>query len=169
MDDSASSTLFKKLKRLYRVVTGLKTKVKQQEGARGMEEGNTSQMLSMGEDGVNTDAEEEAEYKEYVVVHVPHPVILTRLFYGRLAETIHDLLQHSLDPKVPVSLRNIPTKYNVTGHLWTFAFHKLLEALRRSSFTSPTGLKHLQDYIYYAHTFYAGLLEDTAPSGFKSN
>ncbi|KAK6977365.1 hypothetical protein R3P38DRAFT_2479905, partial [Favolaschia claudopus] len=74
----------------------------------------------------------------------------------------------SLAPSVPVSLRNIPTKYNIIPRLWTFAFHKLLESLRRASFTSPLALEHLQDFIYHAYTFYTGLLEEASLNPFKS-
>jgi len=81
---------------------------------------------------------------------------------------MHNLLEISLAPSVPASLRNIPTKYNIIVRLWTFAFHKLLESLRRASFTSPLALEHLQDFIYYAYTFYTGLLEEPTLNSFKS-
>jgi hypothetical protein len=76
-DDSASSALSKKLKRLYRVITDLETKVKQQEAAGDMEEGNTSRVLLTGKEVVNTDADKEkwqrrvADHKECVVVTCP--------------------------------------------------------------------------------------------------
>ncbi len=85
-----------------------------------------------------------------------------------LVENIHNLLEISLAPSVPASLRNIPTKYNIIVRLWTYGFHKLLESLRRSSFTSPLAMEHLQDFIYYAYTFYTGLLEEPALGTFKS-
>ncbi|KAF6764811.1 hypothetical protein DFP72DRAFT_985932 [Ephemerocybe angulata] len=69
-------------------------------------------------------------------------------------ETIHSLLELSLDPKVPVSLRTIPTKYNIVIRLWSYGFHRILESLRRSSFTSQIALEHLQDFIFYAYTYY---------------
>jgi len=78
-------------------------------------------------------------------------------FVNRLAEISHNL---SLSPSVPASLRNIPTKYNIIVRLWTYGFHKLLESLRRASFSSPLALEHLQDFIYYAYSFYTGLLEE---------
>lgn len=87
---------------------------------------------------------------------------------NRLAELIHTLLTISLAPSVPASLRNIPTKYNIIVRLWTFGFHKLLESLRHSSFTSPLALEHLQDVIYYAYTFYTGLLEEPTLNPFKA-
>ena len=43
--------------------------------------------------------------------------------------------------------------------LWTYALHKPLESLRRASFKLPLALKPLQDFIYYAYTFYTGLFE----------
>ena len=85
-----------------------------------------------------------------------------------MAEISHNLLEISLSPSVPASLRNIPTKYNIIVRLWTYGFHKLLESLRRASFTSPLALEHLQDFIYYAYTFYTGLLEEPTLNPFKS-
>ena len=90
-------------------------------------------------------------------------------FQHRLAETIHNLIEISQAPSVPASLRNIPTKYNIIIRLWTHAFHRLLESLRRASFTSPIALEHLQDFIYYAYTFYTGLLEENNLKEFKSS
>ncbi|KAF9232140.1 hypothetical protein BU15DRAFT_81571 [Melanogaster broomeanus] len=52
--------------------------------------------------------------------------------------------------------------------LWTHAFHKLLEALRRASFSSPLALEHLQDFIYFAYTFYTGLLEEPSLRTFRA-
>jgi protein SMG6 len=85
-----------------------------------------------------------------------------------LAENIHNLLEISLSPSVPPSLRIIPTKYNIIVRLWTYAFHKLLESLRCAAFASPLALEHLQDFIYYAYIFYTGLLEDPTLVFFKS-
>jgi protein SMG6 len=85
-----------------------------------------------------------------------------------LAKNIHNLLEISLSPSVPPSLRIIPTKYNIIVRLWTYTFHKLLESLRRAAFASPLALEHLQDFIYYAYIFYTGLLEDPTLVSFKS-
>src|ERR1700677_2502451 len=85
-----------------------------------------------------------------------------------LAENIHNLLEISLSPSVPPSLQIIPTKYNIIVRLWTYAFHKLLESLRRAAFTSPLALEHLQDFIYYAYIFYMELLEDPTLVSSKS-
>jgi protein SMG6 len=73
-----------------------------------------------------------------------------------------------LSPSVPPSLRIIPTKYNIIVRLWTYAFHKPLESLRRAAFTSPLALEHLQDIIYYACIFYTGLLKEPTLVSFKS-
>ena len=69
------------------------------------------------------------------------------------------LLEISLAPNVPASLRNIPEKYNIIIRLWTNCFYRLLENLRRSSLTSKIALEYLQDFIYYAYIFYTALLE----------
>jgi hypothetical protein len=81
---------------------------------------------------------------------------------------MHNLLEISLAPSVPASLRNIPTKYNIIIRLWTHAFHRLLESLRRASFNSRLALEHLQDFIYYAYTFYTGLLEEQTLRTFRA-
>lgn len=81
---------------------------------------------------------------------------------------MHNLLRLTLAPHVPASLRNIPTKYNIIIRLWTHAFNKPLEALRRSSFQSPVALEHLQDFIIYAYTFYTMLLEEPTLESFKA-
>ena len=81
---------------------------------------------------------------------------------------MHNLLEISLMPSVPASLRNIPTKYNIIIRLWTHTFHKLLETLCRASFTSLLALEHLQDFIYYAYTFYTGLLEEQTLQQFRA-
>lgn len=85
-----------------------------------------------------------------------------------LAESMHNLLRLTLAPHVPASLRNIPTKYNIIIRLWTHAFFKPLEALRRASFQSPVALEHLQEYIYFAYTFYTMLLEEPTLESFKA-
>ncbi|KAK7033839.1 hypothetical protein R3P38DRAFT_3178417 [Favolaschia claudopus] len=63
--------------------------------------------------------------------------------HKELAEIIHNPLEIAFAPSVPVSLRNIPTKYKSITHLRTFAFHKLqiLKSLCCASFTS-LGLDH---------------------------
>jgi hypothetical protein len=70
-----------------------------------------------------------------------------------------NLLEISLATGVPASLRNIPDKYNIIIRLWTNCFYRLLENLRRSSLTSKIALEYLQEFIYYAYTFYTALLE----------
>ena len=50
-----------------------------------------------------------------------------------LSELMLNLLEISLTPGVPDSLRRIPEKYNIIIRLWTNCFYRLLENLRRSS------------------------------------
>lgn len=78
-----------------------------------------------------------------------------------------NLLQLTLGPQVPASLRNIPTKYNIIIRLWTHAFNKPLETLRRASFHSAIALEHLQDFIIFAYTYYTMLLESQTLEVFK--
>ncbi|KIM56461.1 hypothetical protein SCLCIDRAFT_29596 [Scleroderma citrinum Foug A] len=44
----------------------------------------------------------------------------------------------------------------------------LLKALRRASFTSTLALEHLQDFIYFAYTFYTSLLKEPTLCTFRS-
>jgi protein SMG6 len=86
-----------------------------------------------------------------------------------LSELMLDLLAISLAPGVPASLRQIPEKYNIIIRLWTNCFYRLLENLRRSSLTSKIALEYLQEFIYYAYTFYTALLERNTFSDYRSN
>jgi protein SMG6 len=79
-----------------------------------------------------------------------------------------NLLEISLAPGVPVSLRNIPQKYNIIIRLWTNCFYRLLENLRRSSLSSRIALEYLQEFIYYAYTFYTSLLVRETFSEFRT-
>lgn len=81
---------------------------------------------------------------------------------------MHNLLQLTSTPNVPVGLRNIPVKYNIIMRLWTYAFNKPLESLRRASFQSAVAREHLQDFMYYAYTFYSMLLEERDLDGYKA-
>jgi hypothetical protein len=81
---------------------------------------------------------------------------------------MYNLLQLSLAPSVPASLKNVPTKYNIVVRLWTHAFHKLLESLRRASFASRLALELLQGFIYYAYNFYISLEQDPQLAVFRN-
>jgi protein SMG6 len=76
---------------------------------------------------------------------------------------MHSLLNISLAPGVPASLRDIPKKYKIITRMWTHGFYRLLEALRRAACATPrdaVAFEHLQDVIYFAYTFYCGLSEE---------
>ena len=71
---------------------------------------------------------------------------------------IHNLLRLTLAHNVPVSLRAVPEKYNLIMRLWLNGFHRPLENLRRCAFNNINlivALEQLQDFIYYAYTFYS--------------
>jgi protein SMG6 len=85
---------------------------------------------------------------------------------------MHNLLAMTLAPSVPASLRNIPTKYNIITRLWTIGFWRLLESLRRAACATPRDMvafEHLQDFIYYAYGFYAGLVEEHTLDVFRQS
>ncbi|KAJ6623408.1 hypothetical protein B0H10DRAFT_2009580 [Mycena sp. CBHHK59/15] len=154
-DDRGTNVFAIQLKKIYRAITDLETKVKQEDGEEAEDSGRIMLKSKDGEDEELEKEKEREKWKRQIEDH------------KELAEIIHNLLEISLAPSVPASLRNIPTKYNIIIRLWSFAFHKLLESLRRASFTSPLALEHLQDFIYYAYTFYTGLLEEPTLNPFK--
>ncbi|KAK7063547.1 PINc domain-containing protein [Favolaschia claudopus] len=87
--------------------------------------------------------------------------------HKELADLMHWLLQMTLDPSFPASVHSIPTKYMIDARMWTHAFYAPFESLRRASSISYLALELLQDYIQYAYTFYACLLEDYALRDFE--
>ncbi|PFH52354.1 hypothetical protein AMATHDRAFT_74154 [Amanita thiersii Skay4041] len=154
-EQSSSNAFSTQLKLLYREITGLENKIKQEDSQDEVDDGPEARVMIRGRETESDDIEKE-RWKRRIADH------------KKLADTIHELLIISLSPSVPASLRHIPTKYNIIVRLWTYAFHKLLESLRRASFTSPVALEHLQDLIYYAYSFYTSLLEDTTLQSFKN-
>ncbi|KAF5330656.1 hypothetical protein D9619_005946 [Psilocybe cf. subviscida] len=157
-EDSGNNVYSVQLKKLYRTITNLEIKIKQEDSVEEADDAMNSRTLPKSIKGkeLETDDHEREKWKKQINDH------------KELVEVIHNLLRLSLAPAAPTSLSNIPTKYNIIVRLWTFAFHKLLESLRRASFSSPLALEHLQDFIYYAYSFYTGLLEEQTLSSFKS-
>ncbi|KAF9483772.1 hypothetical protein BDN70DRAFT_904058 [Pholiota conissans] len=154
-EDAGNNVFSIQLKKLYRTISNLETKIKQEDSNDEVDDGMSARVMLKGKETETEDLEKE-KWKKQIFDH------------KQLAETIHNLLEISLAPSVPASLRIIPTKYNMIVRLWTYAFHKLLESLRRASFCSTLALEHLQDFIYYAYTFYTGLLEEPTLNSFKS-
>lgn len=155
-DDSGNNIFGKQLKRLYRVITELESAIQKEDLTDDMDDVAPRGAPLKPKELPSADRDRE-KWKKQIHNH------------KELAEAIHNLLEISLSPSVPASLRTIPTKYNIIVRLWTFAFHKLLESFRRASFQSPVALEHLQDFIYYAYTFYTGLLEEPNLGCFKSS
>ncbi|KAI0029640.1 hypothetical protein K488DRAFT_35566, partial [Vararia minispora EC-137] len=138
------------LKKLYRDITSLETKIMRDELDESGEEGRV--LLR----GAPTEDAESARWQKTIQDH------------KTFAEMMRQLLGISTAPSVPTSLRNIPEKYNIIVRLWTYGFHKLLENLRRSSLHSIVALEHLQSFIYFAYTFYASLYEEVNLSAFRA-
>ncbi|KAJ6513896.1 hypothetical protein C8R47DRAFT_1092306 [Mycena vitilis] len=154
-DDRNTNVFALQLKKLYRAITDLETKIKQDDSDETEDAGRVLLKAKDGQDNELKQDKEREKWKRQIDDH------------KELAENMHNLLEISLAPSVPASLRNIPTKYNIITRLW-FAFYNLLQSLRRASFSSPLALEHLQDFIYYAYTFYTGLLEEPILNSFKS-
>ncbi|KAJ3496287.1 hypothetical protein NLJ89_g10508 [Agrocybe chaxingu] len=147
-EDSSNNVFSIQLRKLYHAILNLETKIKQEDSMDETEDGMNSRVMLKGKEVENDELEREDGGKE-------------------LAEIMHNLLEISLAPSEPASLRNIPTKYSITVRLRTYTFHKLLESLLCASSVSPLALGHLQDFIYYAYTFYTGLLEEPTLNSFK--
>ncbi|KAF7440905.1 hypothetical protein PC9H_001254 [Pleurotus ostreatus] len=144
---TSSSTFSSQLKALYRTIKELEARIK----------GDVPGDASQGSMGTTVEEFERESWRTRIADH------------KRLADTIYNILEMTLAPGVPASLRSIPTKYNLISCLWNTGFHHLLESLRRASFTSLLALEHLQDFIYYAYTFYTGVYEERTLGGFKSD
>ncbi|KDQ62457.1 hypothetical protein JAAARDRAFT_54406 [Jaapia argillacea MUCL 33604] len=168
---SANNTFFLQLKKLYRVISCLETKVIHEETdleGGGVDEAPRDSLQAPGllikqrnsREVKPKDEEAEKENERWWKIVEDHKC---------LAKMMHNLLEISLVPSVPASLCNIPQKYNIIMRLWTHAFNKLLENLRRASCRSPIAFKHLQEFIYYAYTFYTGLLEEQTLAAYRSN
>lgn len=153
-EDPGNNAFAIQLKKLYRTISTLESKILNEDSDENVDEGR---VLLQGHGREVT--EEELEQQKWLRVIADHK---------RLADMMHNLMQISLSPSVPASLRVIPTKYNIIIRLWTHGFHKLLEALRRASCNSPLALEHLQDFIYFAYTFYTGLLEEPTLRTFRA-
>ncbi|EIW74147.1 hypothetical protein CONPUDRAFT_86014, partial [Coniophora puteana RWD-64-598 SS2] len=152
-DDAGSNAFAVQLKKLYRNISALESKILNEDADDHADEGRA--LLQSCSRGVS---EDEAEQTKWVRIISDHK---------QLAELMHTLMEISLSPSVPTLLRVIPTKYNIIIRLWTHGFHKVLENLRRASFSSPIALEHLQDFIYFAYTFYTGPLEEPALLSFR--
>ncbi|TFY56018.1 hypothetical protein EVJ58_g7892 [Rhodofomes roseus] len=174
VSSSSTNAFSMQLKKLYRGITALEQKILgEQRDKDADDEGNrntqTVGILIKGRPGsvgglaggaeVRGGEDDMEKWKRLLVDH------------KELAEKVQNLLTLTLAPTVPASLRNIPTKYNLIARLWAHAFHRLLESLRQAASppnNSHVALEYLQDFIYYAYTFYCALLEERNLSDFRS-
>ncbi|KAI0670612.1 hypothetical protein C8Q78DRAFT_1170843 [Trametes maxima] len=163
-DSTSSANAFsRKLKELYRTISGLESRVlgndrdreradDSERGVRGPGVLIKGRPASTGALRPGASDEEESErWRKLVTDH------------QALAESIREMLALTLAPTVPASLKNIPQKYNLIIRLWSHAFYHLLESLRhaaRPPTTSPVALEYLQQFLNYAYVFYGGLIEE---------
>jgi hypothetical protein len=142
-DEPKTNAFSNQLKKLYRDISHLETKLLADSG----EPQDENRIVIKGVPSAGADEAEKARWKSLIDDH------------KRLSEMMLNLLEISLASGVPASLRNIPEKYNIIIRLWTNCFYRLLENLRRSSLASPIAYEYLQEFIYYAYTFYSALIE----------
>ncbi|KAI5124523.1 hypothetical protein M0805_003047 [Coniferiporia weirii] len=154
-EHASSSAFAQQLKKLYRGISTLEARLLREDVKDFPDEGRIT-LKRPNEATAEPEEAEKDKWRKFVADH------------KQLAESMHNLLQLTLAPHVPASLRNIPTKYNIIIRLWTHAFYKPLETLRRASFHSAIALEHLQEFIIYAYTFYSMLLEEQTLENFKS-
>ncbi|KAG0705195.1 hypothetical protein DFH29DRAFT_908006, partial [Suillus ampliporus] len=133
-EDPSNNAFAVQLKKLYRSISTLETKILNEDADDYVDEGRV--LLQGRGREVSDDDLQQQKWMKLISDH------------KRLAEMMHNLMEISLAPSVPASLRNIPGK--------------------RASFSSPLALEHLQDFIYYAYTFYTGLLEEPTLRSFRS-
>ncbi|OBZ75187.1 hypothetical protein A0H81_04568 [Grifola frondosa] len=152
-EDSATGTnaFSMQLKKLYRAISALENKILGEDRDRERDEDGERdgqqrvRVLFKGPPsatGLRTTevkgGDEEAEKERWQRLIKDHE---------ELAEKMRNLLELTLAPSVPASLRNIPTKYNLIPRLWLHAFQRLLESLRRAAMppnSSELALEHLQ-------------------------
>ena len=160
-EESKTSAFSAQLKKLYRDISALETKILADSG----EPQDESRIVIKGGPSIGAEDAEKARWKKATDDHKKYVSLFLSNLHGlikntcSLSELMLRLLEISLAPGVPASLRNIPEKYNIIIRLWTNCFYRLLENLRRSSLNSRVALEYLQDFIYYAYTFYTALLE----------
>ncbi|PIL23779.1 hypothetical protein GSI_13529 [Ganoderma sinense ZZ0214-1] len=163
-EDSASSAnaFSRKLKEVYRTISGLESKLlgndRDRERGDGGERAAQRGVLIKGRPASTGAARdtpsEEGESERWRKLVSEHQ---------QLAESIREMLALTLAPTVPASLKNIPQKYNLIIRLWSHAFYHLLESLRhaaRPPTTSLVALEYLQQFLNYAYVFYGGLIEE---------
>ncbi|KAJ3788582.1 hypothetical protein GGU10DRAFT_384891 [Lentinula aff. detonsa] len=157
-EDSATHVFSDQLKRLYRNITSLESKIRDEDVDIEDDNRFTNRILRKGKGQIQED--EEAERQKWTKRIEDHK---------RLVEYIHNMLEISLSPSVPSSLRDIPRKYNIIMRLWVTGFHKILQSLQRACLESPLAMEFLQGFIIYAYTFYTGLYEEYPLRDFRSN
>ncbi|KAI9064193.1 hypothetical protein FKP32DRAFT_1603074 [Trametes sanguinea] len=163
-DSTSSANAFsRKLKEVYRMISGLEGKILGKDRERDREDDSERGthrpgVLIKGRPASSNvpraAASEEEESERWRKLVADHQA---------LAESIREMLTLTLAPTVPASLKNIPQKYNLIIRLWSHAFYHLLESLRhaaRPPTTSPVALEYLQQFLNYAYVFYGGLIEE---------
>ncbi|KAJ3717157.1 hypothetical protein C8R42DRAFT_744289 [Lentinula raphanica] len=157
-EDSATNVFSNQLKRLYRNITSLESKIRDEDVELEDDGRFSNRILRNGKE--QSQEEGAAEMQKWSKRIEDHK---------RLADYIHNMLEISRSPSVPASLHNIPMKYNIIMRLWLTGFNKILQSLQRACLGSPIAMEFLQEFIIYAYTFYTRLYEEEHLSDYRSN
>ena len=105
----------------------------------------TSRVVLKGKEVENKDLEKEkwkkqlSDHKMLVFIVITSYLSKTDIITS-LAENIHNLLEISLSPSVPLSLRIISTKYNIIVCLWTYGISPPCHFCFSTGFGASPGL-----------------------------
>ncbi|KAH7902875.1 hypothetical protein BJ138DRAFT_1200323, partial [Hygrophoropsis aurantiaca] len=118
-EDSNNNAFAVQLKKFYRNISTLEPKITNEDADENADEGRVL-LHGRGREANS----EELEQQKWVKLIADHK---------QLAELMHTLMEISLAPSVPASLRVIPTKYNITirlrTHMHSTNFSKLYDEL----------------------------------------
>ena len=171
--DRAENGIFAlQLKRLYREITNLETKIKQEDSMDDSDDVMSSRVVLKGKEVENDDLEKE-KWKKQMSDHKTLVFFLTsrdyfflnwiQLVWPKASITCSKFPYHLLSRHLCESfLPNITSLFGYGPMLSTSYLNPSAVPLH------PLALEHLQDFIYYAYIFYTGLLEEPTLVSFKS-
>ncbi|GAA5868110.1 hypothetical protein JCM1840_006144 [Sporobolomyces johnsonii] len=179
--EQPSNPAMAKLKRAYREITDLETRLQEEHRAAmaAAREREDEESGGAGPKGVRLQGAKNpggvAKYDDEYWVKLANG-------HKQLADAHYSFLQLALDPRLPTSHHSLPQRYNIPTRLWQVAFHQLLERMRHAVLASPLPssssdwsepqsanvLEHLIEFIQYAYGYYSQLFEDPAVAVFRA-
>ncbi|CEQ41277.1 SPOSA6832_02989, partial [Sporobolomyces salmonicolor] len=178
--EQPSNPAMAKLKRAYREITDLETRLQDEHRAAmaAAREREDDESGGAGSKGVRLQGAKNpggpAKYDDEYWVKLANG-------HKQLADAHYSFLQLALNPRLPTSHHSLPQRYNIPTRLWQVAFHQLLERMRHAVLASPLAsssdgsepqpanvLEHLIEFIQYAYGYYSQLFEDPAVAVFRA-